>query len=64
MDSKRAVDVSVLAGFRKIKQMTEDRAVIVSALRKCANCAVNVDGSSVTPSKAVKVERNTLILRE
>ncbi|KAF9350749.1 La- protein 4 [Mortierella sp. AD094] len=63
MNADRWVSISVIAEFRKVKEITDDLQEVVSALRRSSVVLVDETGSMV---KAITVDRprTTLILRE
>jgi hypothetical protein len=74
MNAQKYVAIEVIAAFKRVKQLTEDRAVIVEAVRQCKNCVLDDTATLVRPqqpqllpattSSAAKAERTTLILRD
>jgi hypothetical protein len=68
MNAQKYVAIEVIAGFKRGKQLTEDRTVIVEVVRQCKNCALDETGTlvrpQITPTAAPKTERTTLILRD
>jgi hypothetical protein len=62
MNSQKYVPVDVIANFRKVKSMTEDKELLVQVMRTCKNLVANEEGTMVRPN--LKMERNTLILRD
>mmetsp|Transcript_9957 Transcript_9957/g.40303 ORF Transcript_9957/g.40303 Transcript_9957/m.40303 type:complete len:487 (-) Transcript_9957:545-2005(-) len=63
MDAEKYVPLSVVAGFGKVKQLTEDMDLIVSALE--ASALVELDaGKTKVRAVQVKPARTTLALRQ
>lgn len=62
MNNDKFVPVDVIASFRKVKQLTEDKSLLVKVMRECKNLNTDENGTMVRP--VLKAERNTLILRD
>ena len=58
----KSVPIDILAGFRKIKSLTDSKPAIIQALKQCKNIALDEEKGLVR--SALKVERSTLILRD
>lgn len=58
----KSVPIDILAGFRKIKSLTDSKAAIIQALKLCKN--ITLDEEKGLVRSALKVERSTLILRD
>lgn len=58
----KSVPVDVICGFRKIKSLTEDKAQVIAAMKKCTN--LQLDESADSVRSTIKHERTTLILRD
>ncbi|CAK4961461.1 unnamed protein product [Aphanomyces euteiches] len=56
------VPLDVILGFSKIKQLTEDAALVVEAIKDSKVCSLSPEGDAIKPN--IKSERNTIILRE
>lgn len=59
---KRSVPIDILAGFRKIKSLTDSKTAIIAALKQCQNLAL--DEATGLVRSTLKTERSTLILRD
>lgn len=62
MNPQRYVPVDIIINFRKVRLLTEDRNLIISAMRQCQNLSLDESGNMVRPTW--KMERTTLILRD
>jgi len=62
MNAQRYVPIDVIANFRKVKSLTEDRELLVKVMRQCKNLACDEEGRMVRPT--LKMERKTLLLRD
>jgi hypothetical protein len=62
MDNNKYVSVDVICNFRKVKQLTEDKALIAETMKSCKNMQLDATGTKVKPN--IKMERNTLYLRD
>jgi len=61
MDREHYVDVSVIADFKMVKQLTDDGSVILEALKASSKITLDGDGKRMRPT--VVNARTTLILR-
>lgn len=62
MDSSRYVPIDLICNFRRVAALTNDRTLVVEALRQCRTVQLDEEETKVKPS--VKLERTTLILRD
>jgi len=62
MNARHFVPIDIIAGFRKIKALTEDRSVLIQAMKESKTLAVDTVKNMVGPN--LKIERTTLILRD
>jgi hypothetical protein len=62
MNAQKYVPIDVIANFRKIKSLTEDKDLISKVARQCKNLACDETGRMVRPT--LKMERKTLLLRD
>lgn len=62
MNGQQYVGINVIAGFRRIKQLTEDQELLLKILKQCRSVVVDETETMVKPT--VRSERTTLILRE
>eukprot|EP00457_Paulinella_chromatophora_P001045 gb/GEZN01001047.1/.p1 GENE.gb/GEZN01001047.1/~~gb/GEZN01001047.1/.p1 ORF type:complete len:803 (-),score=146.07 gb/GEZN01001047.1/:854-3262(-) len=64
MDENKYVPVEVIAGFPKVKALSEDRQIIIEVMKTCNNLALDETASKVKPVAPKKAQRRTLILRD
>ncbi|KAG7394328.1 La- protein 4B [Phytophthora boehmeriae] len=62
MDSQMYVPVEVIISFSKIKQLTDNTALLVEAVQDSTVCSLNSAKDAIKPN--IKSERTTIILRE
>ncbi|KAG7377583.1 La- protein 4B [Phytophthora pseudosyringae] len=62
MNSQMYVPVEVIINFSKIKQLTDNTALLVEAVQDSAVCSLNSSKDAIKPN--IKSERTTIILRE
>lgn len=62
MNSERYVPVNVIAGFKRVSQLTQNKELLLKVMRKCKNLEFNEAMDSVRPN--LKIERKTLVIRE
>ncbi|CAI5738345.1 unnamed protein product [Peronospora farinosa] len=62
MNSQMYVPVEVIINFSKIKQLTDNTALLVEAVQDSTICSLNSSKDAVKPN--IKSERTTIILRE
>ncbi|ETI43960.1 hypothetical protein F441_11163 [Phytophthora nicotianae CJ01A1] len=62
MNSQMYVPVEVIINFSKIKQLTDDKALLVDAVQDSTVCSLNSSKDAIKPN--IKSERTTIILRE
>lgn len=65
MDANHNVKIATVAGFTRIKNLTDDLALIVEVLRSSDQVVVDETGTFVKPiPQKVQATRNTIIIRE
>lgn len=62
MDEHKFVPVELIASFPKVKRLTEDRALMMKAMKECKNIQINENETKVRATE--KRSRNVLILRD
>ncbi|KAE8888995.1 hypothetical protein PF005_g3262 [Phytophthora fragariae] len=62
MNSQMYVPVDVIVNFSKIKQLTDDAALLVEAVQDSTVCSLSAAKDAIKPN--IKSERTTIILRE
>jgi len=62
MDARHFVSIDIIAGFRKVKSLTEDRNFLLQVMKQCKNLVVDATEKMVRPN--LEVKRTTLILRD
>ncbi|POM65220.1 hypothetical protein PHPALM_19100 [Phytophthora palmivora] len=62
MNSQMYVPVEVIINFSKIKQLTDNTALLVEAVQDSTICSLNSSKDAIKPN--IKSERTTIILRE
>lgn len=62
MNSQMYVPVDVIINFSKIKQLTDNTALLVEAVQDSTVCSLNSSKDAIKPN--IKSERTTIILRE
>ncbi|KAG1699748.1 hypothetical protein DVH05_012639 [Phytophthora capsici] len=62
MNSQMYVPVEVIVNFSKIKQLTDNTALLVEAVQDSDVCSLNSSKDAIKPN--IKSERTTIILRE
>jgi hypothetical protein len=60
MDSELYVPISLIAGFKRIRERTADVDLVIKTLRESSLVTVDESGTKVKPN----IERNTVILRD
>lgn len=62
MNSQKYVSIDVIASFPKMKNLTEDRNTLIQVIKQCQT--LNLDETETMVRPNLKIERNTLILRD
>ncbi|KAL4096342.1 hypothetical protein PRIC1_009702 [Phytophthora ramorum] len=62
MNSQMYVPVEIIINFSKIKQLTDNTALLVEAMQDSTVCSLNSSKDAIKPN--IKSERTTIILRE
>jgi len=62
MNARHFVSIDTIASFRKVKALTEDRSLLLQAMKESRNLVLDETETLVGPN--LKVERTTLILRD
>lgn len=62
MNAQKYVPVDVIASFPKMKNLTENRDTLIQVIKQCQTLSLDETETLVRPN--IKIERNTLILRD
>lgn len=62
MNVNRSVPLSLISQFPKVRHLTTDHDILISAIKTCKNCQPDQNDTHVKAT--TKIERTTLILRD